>query len=397
MLSKILLRSQSLWQLIIAFLGSFLGILILLVALQFYFDLWKTMVVKSEVLNEDYLVIQKHVGDFSTLNLISADFNEQEIEEVKKQKFVDDIGEFKSSLFPAVATLTGAKNLPKMYTDIYFESVPDRFIDVKTEKWKWKPGDTIVPIILPSAYLETYNFAYAPSKNLPPLSEKSFSMLYFHIIIKREEGNVNLRGNVVGFSDRINSILAPDAFVTYANDRFRNKEAGNPTRLILAVDEITNPLLARFMGEKKYDTNQERLKGSRIKSILQVSLTIFLVVGSIIVVLAILGFIQYSQIIISRAVYELRVLLGLGYDYKTLSKGYIAYFSVIFLLVTLCAIGGLWGAKIMLDNYLISKAYEVQPGIHSTVYMVAFVFMICFIFINALSVVFQLRKLARKL
>ena len=397
MLSKILLRSQSLWQLIIAFLGSFLGILILLVALQFYFDLWKTMVVKFEVLNEDYLVIQKHVGDFSTLNIISADFNQQEVDEVKKQKFVQDIGEFKSSLFPAVATLTGAKNLPKMYTDIYFESVPDRFIDVKTEKWKWKPGDTIVPIILPSAYLETYNFAYAPSKNLPPLSEKSFSMLYFHIIIKREEGNVNLRGNVVGFSDRINSILAPEAFVTYANDRFRNKEAGNPTRLILAVDEITNPLLARFMGEKKYDTNQERLKGSRIKSILQVSLTIFLVVGSIIVVLAILGFIQYSQIIISRAVYELRVLLGLGYDYRTLSKGYIAYFSVIFMLVTLCAIGGLWGAKIMLDNYLISKAYEVQPGIHSTVYVVAFVFMICFIFINALSVVFQLRKLARKL
>lgn len=397
MLSKILLRSQSFWQLIIAFLGSFLGILILLVALQFYFDLWKTMIVKSEVLNEEYLVIQKHVGDFSTLNIISADFNEQEVNEIKKQKFVEDIGEFKSSLFPAVATLTGAKNLPKMYTDIYFESVPDRFIDVKSEKWKWQPGDTIVPIILPSAYLETYNFAYAPSKNLPPLSEKSFSMLYFHIIIKREEGNVNLRGNVVGFSDRINSILAPESFVSYANDRYRNKEAGNPTRLILAVDEITNPLLARFMAEKEYDTNQERLKGSRIKSILQVSLTIFLVVGSIIVILAILGFIQYSQIIISRAVYELRVLLGLGYDYRTLSKGYIAYFSVIFLLVTLCAIGGLWAAKIMLDNYLISKAYEVQPGIHSTVYVVAFVFMICFIIINALSVIFQLRKLARKL
>ena len=83
MLSKILLRSQSLWQLIIAFLGSFLGVLILLVALQFYFDLWKTMVVKSEVLNEDYLVIQKHVGDFSTLNIMSADFNRQEIEEEK--------------------------------------------------------------------------------------------------------------------------------------------------------------------------------------------------------------------------------------------------------------------------------------------------------------------------
>lgn len=397
MLSKILLRSQSLWQLVIAFTGSFLGVMILLVALQFYFDLWKTMVVKSEVLSEDYLVIQKHVSDFNTLNFISTDFNSAEIEEIRKQKFVQDIGQFKSSLFPAVATLTGAKNLPKMYTDIYFESVPDRFIDVQSEKWKWQPGDTVVPIILPSAYLETYNFAYAPSKNLPPLSEKSFSMLYFHIIIKREEGNVNLRGNVVGFSDRINSILAPDAFVTYANANFRNKDAGNPTRLILAVDEITNPLLARFMEEKGYDTNQERLKGSRIKSILQVSLSIFLVVGSIIVILAILGFIQYSQIIISKAVYELRVLLGLGYNYLTLAKGYIIYFAVIYVFVTLFAIAGLWVAKYMLDAYLESKAYEVQPGIHSTVYLVAFVFMTGFMIINSLSVILQLKKLAKRL
>lgn len=397
MLTKILLRSQSLWQLLVAFLGSFLGVLILLVALQFYFDLWKTMVVKSEVLSDEYLVIQKEVSDFSTLNMISTDFNSQEIEEIKKQKFVNDIGSFQSSLFPAIASLTGVKNLPKLYTDMYFECVPDRFIDVKSEKWKWQEGDTIVPIILPSAYLETYNFAYAPSKNLPPISEKSFSLLYFHIIIKTENGNVNYRGNVVGFSDRLNSILAPEGFVTFANDRYRVKEQSNPTRLILAVDELTNPLLARFMAKKKYDTNQDKLKGSRIKSILQVSLSIFLIVGSIIVILAILGFIQYSQIIISKAYYELRVLIGMGYDYRNLSKSYIAYFSVIFIAVTLCAVFGLWGAKSMLDAYLESKDYPTQPGINSTVYMVAIVFLIGFIVINGINVILQLKKLARKL
>jgi hypothetical protein len=397
MLSKILLRSQSLWQLIIAFLGSFLGVMILLVALQFYFDLWKTVVDKSEVLSNDYLVIQKQVSDFSTLNMITTDFNEKEIDEVKSQEFVEDIGSFKSSLFPAIASLSGAKNLPKMYTDIYFESVPDRFIDVKSEKWRWQEGDTIVPIILPSAYLETYNFAYAPSKNLPTLSEKSFSLLFFHIIIKTDTGKVNYRGNVVGFSDRLNSILAPESFVDFANAKYRNKEPGNPTRLILAVDELTNPKLALFMGKKKYDTNQDRLKGSRIKSILQVSLSIFLIVGSIIVILAILGFIQYSQIIISKAVYELRVLIGLGYDYKNLSKGYIAYFTVIFVIVTLFAIGGLWIAKSMLDEFLISKSYDVNPAINSSVYVLAVVFMFGFILLNAINVVLQLRKLARNL
>lgn len=397
MLSKILLRSQSTWQLIIAFLGSFLGVLILLTALQFYFDLWRTLLSKNEALSDEYLVIQKQVSDFNTLNIISTDFSPKEQEEIRGQDFVKDLGTFQSSLFPAVASLSGAKNLPKLYTDIYFESVPDRFIDVKSEKWKWQPGDTIVPIILPSAYLETYNFAYAPSKNLPSLSEKSFSMLYFHIIIKQESGNVNLRGNVVGFSDRLNSILAPESFVSFANERYRVKDYGNPTRLILAVDELTNPNLALFMGKKKYDTNQDKLKGSRTKSILMVSLTIFLVVGSIIVVLAILGFIQYSQIIISKAVYELRVLLGLGYDYRTLAKGYIAYFSVIFVLVTIFAIFGLWFAKSMLDTYLESKAYEVDPHVNSTVYVVAVLFMLGFILINALNVIMQLRKLARKL
>lgn len=397
MLTKILLRSQSLWQLIIAFIGSFLGILILLVALQFYFDLWKTMVVKSEVLSDEYLVIQKEVSDFSSLNMISTDFDETEIAEIKKQDFVNDIGAFQSSLFPAVASLSGVKNLPKLYTDMYFECVPDRFIDVKSEKWKWQEGDTIVPIILPSAYLETYNFAYAPSKNLPPLSEKSFSLLYFHIIIKTPNGNVNFRGNVVGFSDRLNSILAPEGFVSYANERYRTKDFTNPTRLILAVDELTNPKLARFMETKKYDTNQDKLKGSRIKSILQVSLSIFLVIGSIIVVLAVLGFIQYSQIIISKAYYELRVLIGLGYDYRKLSRGYIAYFGVIFLAVTLFAIIGLWGAKSMLDSFLESKAYVTQPGINSNVYMVAALFFVGFILINSANVVMQLKKLARKL
>lgn len=397
MLTKILLRSQSLWQLIIAFIGSFLGILILLVALQFYFDLWKTMVVKSEVLSDEYLVIQKEVSDFSSLNMISTDFDENEISEIQKQDFVNDIGAFQSSLFPAVASLSGVKNLPKLYTDMYFECVPDRFIDVKSDKWKWQEGDTIVPIILPSAYLETYNFAYAPSKNLPPLSEKSFSLLYFHIIIKTPNGNVNFRGNVVGFSDRLNSILAPEGFVSYANARYRVKDPTNPTRLILAVDELTNPKLARFMETKKYDTNQDKLKGSRIKSILQVSLSIFLVIGSIIVVLAVLGFIQYSQIIISKAYYELRVLIGLGYDYRKLSRGYIAYFGVIFMVVTMLAIVGLWGAKSMLDSFLESKAYVTQPGINSNVYLVAALFFIGFILINSANVVMQLKKLARKL
>ena len=44
-----------------------------------------------------------------------------------------------------------------MSTDMFFESVPDEFVDVKLDKWSFNPASDIVPIIIPRNYLNLYN------------------------------------------------------------------------------------------------------------------------------------------------------------------------------------------------------------------------------------------------
>ena len=46
-------------------------------------------------------------------------------------------------------------------SEIFFESVPDGFLDVTLEQWKWSEGDTTVPIVLPRSYINMYNFTFA--------------------------------------------------------------------------------------------------------------------------------------------------------------------------------------------------------------------------------------------
>ena len=75
------------------------------------------------------------------------------------------------------------RGMANFSTEMFFESVPDKFIDVKSNKWVYTQGDSRIPIILPRNYLDLYNFGFAQSKNLPKLSESLLGMLTLRISI----------------------------------------------------------------------------------------------------------------------------------------------------------------------------------------------------------------------
>lgn len=58
-----------------------------------------------------------------------------------------------------------------MRTYLFFESVPDRFLDVRSDEWGFEEGSEFVPIILPRNYLNLYNFGFASTRGLPQVSE----------------------------------------------------------------------------------------------------------------------------------------------------------------------------------------------------------------------------------
>lgn len=59
-------------------------------------------------------------------------------------------------------------------TEMFFESVPDEYVDVNLDKWLFDKETRVIPIIIPRNYLNLYNFGFAQSRSLPKLSEAAY-------------------------------------------------------------------------------------------------------------------------------------------------------------------------------------------------------------------------------
>lgn len=395
LLSKILYKKQKPAQLFIAAFGAFAGILILLLSVDLYFTINAILIKEHEIFGDDLLVIQKQTSELNTIGLKTNNFSRQEIEEITNQDYVKGVAPFRPALFSANASLKGMGDMPDMMTDTYFESLPDDYIDIKTDKWQWNEGDEEIPIILPGSFLDSYNFGFAPSQNLPPISEKTIGRLRFNI--KIYGSGKTYTGIVTGFSYKLNTILVPETFLIYANTHFADSKSRQPTRLVIKTEDVTNPQLAKFMEQRGYISHDERLEGSRVKSLLNISMYLFLCIGLIIVLLSLLSFIQYSRLLIANIQYELKVLLLLGYSYKTPAKKYIFNYSTLTFIITFLAfITAIW-LKLYLVKYMHKYGFEISAEIYSDLYLFSFLFILIYIAVNTLSVLRALRGLAKNL
>ena len=215
MISRLLLRHQSVLQLLLAIAGTLAGLFVLLASLQSYLDFKNLLVTKSDLINPQYIIVNKKVSMLNTLAFSKNTFSDEEIEGLKKVSTVERVGKFSSNLFAAQAYVdqNDEKNIPGFYTDLFFEAVSDDFIDVKSDRWKWSPGDSVVPLIIPADYLNLYNFGFAPSQDLPQISKKTVEAVSFNVKIRGVDTTVIIHAGVAGFSDRINSFLVPQSFL----------------------------------------------------------------------------------------------------------------------------------------------------------------------------------------
>ena len=108
----------------------------------------------------------------------------------------------------------------RISTDMFFESVPDAFVDVSLDKWHFDEGTQTIPIIIPRNYLNLYNFGFAQSRNLPKLSEGVMGLIQMDINMRGNGHVEQYKGNIVGFSNRLNTILVPQSFMEWANQNF---------------------------------------------------------------------------------------------------------------------------------------------------------------------------------
>ena len=73
-------------------------------------------------------------------------------------------------------------------------------------------------------------------------------------IMMRGNGRVEqYKGNIVGFSNRLNTILVPQSFMKWANENFAPNAEAQPARLIIEVSNPADSAIASYFQKKGYD------------------------------------------------------------------------------------------------------------------------------------------------
>lgn len=339
-----LLRSHiSVAQLAGFFLANLCGMMIVLLSVQFYNDVLPVFTGGESFIKKDYVIVSKKVSTLGSFVGKSRTFSEKEIDEIKEQTFTKSVGLFTSSQFRVSAGVGMEKVGLQMSTDMFFESVSDEYVDVRLDKWHFAPSDRSIPIIIPRNYLNLYNFGFAQSRNLPQLSEGVMGMINLDIRISGNGKRDTFRGNIVGFSDRLNTILVPESFMSWANQNYAVGETKEPSRLIVEVNNPADDRIARFFKDKGYETEDDKLDAGKTTWFLKLIVGIVMVVGLVISALSFYILMLSIFLLLQKNSTKLQNLLLIGYSplrvslpYQILTvglNGLVLLLSVILVLV----------------------------------------------------------------
>ncbi len=394
MLRKILWRAYGKSHITGAVAGSLIGFILLLSITQFYFEMKHVLGTNEDLINPEFIVINKQVSVLESLELRTTGFTEAEIETIASQQFVQEVAGFISNDF-ALSAYTESANFPDFYTDLFFEAVPDEFLDVKSDDWKWKPGQSTIPIILPQDYLNLYNFGFAPSQGLPQISPSLIRLVNFKISIYGKGKQAEYNGKIVGFSNRINSVLVPYAFLSAANKEFGKGQAPRVSRLVIVSKNPADPEIAAFLQNNGYETIKENLKSSRLNIILKFIISFLGGLGILIIFLALLVFILSFQLIINKSADKIRKLSLLGYHYREISRPYILSLSLIISLIALVTSLAMIALKNLFVSFSGEWGMELTNGIHPVVILGGILLLVFITLVNIRAIVKQTKSFSR--
>ena len=317
----------------LSLIALFIGCLLLFLSIQLFFNVQEVLDNKARKKDGfEYLVVNKKITNAMMGNATSSYFTNEEINDMCIQKAVSESAVIVSNRFGINASALGQLAFS---TQLFFEALPDTFLDVVPENWTWSNKDDAVPIILSAEYLNLYNFGFALSQGLPQMSEETIKAIPFNITIYDASHEVNFNAIIVGFTQRYSSIIVPMSFMQYANQEFGAGKKQSTSRIILKTKEADNPALVHYLQAKNYATQNEKLKSSTLKSILNLLVGISSFFAIIIVALSVLLLLMQIKVWIIQSQQKLKLLHILGYNKRILVKHFmhkrVEHFLVILL------------------------------------------------------------------
>lgn len=330
---QLLRQHVSVMQFVGFFLTNLVGVAIVLTAVQLYRDVTPALAAPDSFLDNDFIILSKEVEG---VGVGKTFFTQEELAQLAEQPFTEALGEFT----PARYSVMGGVSLAgiNMRTYLFFESVPDRFLDVQSDGWGFEEGDVVIPIILPRNYLNLYNFGFASTRGLPQVSEELVRGITLDLDLSGQGQTRSFKGRVVAFSNRLNTILVPEAFIRWSNRQFADKPAADPSRIILEVQNASDDQLHEYLTQHKYQIEGGAGDGGRANYFLRLATGVVIGVGLLITALSFFILMLSIFLMLQKNMKKLEDLLMLGYTPAQVARPYQLLALGLNALVLVCAV-----------------------------------------------------------
>ncbi len=324
---RLLRKHISVFELAVFFIANLIGMVVILAGIQIYSDIKPMLSGDKSLIGNEYVVISKEID--STGFYSNNTIGEEEIEEVRNQEFIENVGEFSSAQYKIYgsASLMGQS----FSTLMFFESIPDEFLDIENEEWKFEiptdtmieSGNVVIPIVIPRNYLNLYNFGFSKTSSaLPQITESFMKDMLLNIDISGNGMSDTYIGQVVGFTDRLNTILVPDKFIAWSNNYYAPEHQQEVSRLILEVENPSDPQFIEFLGEHGYVAESEPSDSGTALFFLQLCVAIIIGIGAIFSLLSIIILTLSIYLLLQKNINKLENLMLVGYSPSQVAMPY---------------------------------------------------------------------------
>jgi hypothetical protein len=355
LLKKIIRTGVGKSRFIMAGIGLTIAMLLILSAVQIQVNYNELLYGKS---NQDsianFLVVAKVINGNKRENVLTT----EEVEKLKRQPFIEKVGLLTASRFK-VSAQSPSDRFP-FYTDMFFESVPDEFIDVKSDDWKWEPGSTTIPLIIPNQFLDLYNFGFAPSQNLMQLTQSMVMALPIVLNVTYQGQSIRFTGKVVGFSDRISSVLVPQNFLAMANKQFGTQGENRPSRVVIRTSDPGNPQLVQYLKDSNLVTDADKTRFSQYRRIVNTVVNASWLTGAVMLLFALLVFSLFIQLTIASTKSEINLLVTIGASPKQLQRFLMKQFLPANVIITLVCLAVITTLQYVLAAFLAKQNMYVD-------------------------------------
>ena len=354
---KLLRKHVSLFELSIFFIANLIGMVVILAGVQVYTDLRPLVSGDNTLVGNDYVVISKPVKRVNSKTVFTPD----EIEELKAQPFTLRLGEFT----PAQYQVYGGLNLngQSLSTLMFFEAIPDEFMDVKSKEWKFKPSKHKVPIVIPRNYLNLYNFGFSQTSDmLPQITESMMKDLELELSLSGDGKSQKFTGKVVGFSDRLNTILVPYDFITWSNKRFAKSDEVEISRLIIEVVNPSDPALLSYFKEHGYVPEEKPAESSKALFLLRVSVGVIIFIGVVFSLLSLIILTLSIYLLLQKNIDKLENLRLIGYTTSAVARPYNTIAILLSVSIMMLSLWIISQVRHIYINYLVESTGREMHG-----------------------------------